>query len=57
MNQLICDGVRLGLTTHLPDLESAVYELESRLKTMGIEVELSGMMRLYDEADRLLEVC
>lgn len=57
MNQLICDGVRLGFTTHLPNLEAAVYELEARLKTMGIEVELSGMMRLYDEANRLLEVC
>lgn len=57
MNELRCDGVKLIFTTHLPDLDAAVYELESRLLTMGIEAELSGMMRLYDEANRLLEVC
>lgn len=57
MNELICDGVKLGFTTKKENLEDAVRELERHLYACGIEAELSGMMRLYDEANRLLEVC
>lgn len=57
MNQLICDGVRLGFNVKGDNLADAVDELERVCARLGIEVELSGMMRLYDEADRLLEVC
>lgn len=57
MNQLVCGGVKLGIITTAENLEDAVGELENRLAAMGIEAELSGMMSLYDEANRLLEVC
>ena len=57
MNQLICDEVRLGFNVKGDNLADAVDELERVCARLGIEVELSGMMRLYDEADRLLEVC
>ena len=57
MNQLICNGARLGIITIAENLEDAVEELENRLAAMGIEAEISGMMSLYDEANRPLEVC
>ena len=57
MNQLICNGVKLGIITMADSLEDAVEELENRLAAMGIEAEISGMMSLYDEANRLLEEC
>lgn len=57
MNQLICDGVKLRFATKNGNLTDAVDELERVCSVLGIEVELSGMMRLYDEADRLVEVC
>lgn len=57
MNQLICDGVKLGFTTKKENLEDAVRELERHLYACGVDAELSGMMRLYDEANRLLGVC
>ena len=57
MNQLICDGVRLCFATKSGNLADAVDDLERVCALMGIEVELSGIMRLYNEADRLLEVC
>lgn len=57
MNELHCDGVKLIFVTKQGNLEDAVRELERRLAMMSIDCELSGMMRLYDSADRLLEVC
>jgi len=57
MNQLVCNGVKLGIITMADSLEDAVEELENRLAAMGIEAEISGMMSLYDEANRLLEEC
>ena len=57
MNQLVCHGVKLGIITIAENLEDAVEELENRLAAMGIEAEISGMMSLYDEANRLLEEC
>lgn len=56
-NTLICHGVKLGFFTTGDDIEEAVDELERVCAQMGIEIELSGIMQLYDEACRLLEEC
>lgn len=57
VNELHCDGVRLVFRTRQESLDKAVSELEWFMAKFNIDVELSGMMRLYDSADRLLEVC
>lgn len=57
MNELRCYGVRIVFPTRQEDLNKAVDELERFFDTLNIDVELCGMMRLYDEADRLMEEC
>lgn len=57
VNELHCDGVRLIFRTRQGTLDGAVSELEGFMKMFNIDCELSGMMRLYDETNRLLEVC
>lgn len=57
VNELICYGVRITFRTRQDNLNDAVKELEMFMSTFNIDVELCGMMRLYDGADRLIEEC
>ena len=57
MNELTCYGVRITFPTRQGNLNDAVKELEMFMSTFNIDVELCGMMQLYDEADRLMEEC
>lgn len=57
MNELTCYGVRITFPTRQDNLNDAVKELEMFMSTFNIDVELCGMMQLYDEADRLMEEC
>ncbi len=57
MNELLCYGCRLKIRTKAFDLDTAVQELEEMLFRMDIDVELNGMMKLTDGADRVLEEC
>lgn len=57
MNELKCYGVRITFPTRQKDLNKAVDELERFFATFNIDVELCGMMQLFDGADRLMEEC
>ena len=57
MNELTCYGVRITFPTRQDNLNDAVKELEMFMSTFNIDVELCGMMQLFDGADRLMEEC
>ena len=57
MNELRCYGVRITFPTKQDNLNKAVNELEKFMSTFNIDVELCGMMQLFDGADRLMEEC
>ena len=49
MNTLVCDGCTVTFKTKSSRLIEAVGELEDLCNKYGIDIEMSGLMRLYKE--------